>query len=108
MEADGSVTLVPRLPIAANQKEQQNEESDDEPSKTEQSDDEARKIEPSDDGGTLDPWAQAALKALGQRNAGKAAGKAAAAKAKKKQHKMQLKQRRQESHSSLLQRQSRK
>ena len=31
----------------------------------------------------MDPWAQAALKAIGQRNAGKAAGKAAAAKAKK-------------------------
>ena len=81
MEADGSVTLCPRLGNVAIKKEQspplQNEQSDD---------DDARKIEQSGDGGTLDPWAQAALKAIGQRNAGKAAaakGKQAAKAAAK-------------------------
>ena len=94
MEADGSVTLCPRLGNVAIKKEQsppqQNEQSDDDPRKIEQSGDDARKIEQSGDGGTLDPWAQAALKAIGQRNAGKAAAakdkqaaKAAADKAKK-------------------------
>ena len=59
--------------------------------KIEQSDDDAAvKTEKPVDGGSLDPWAKAALEAIGQRKAGKAAAAkdkqaatAAAAKAKK-------------------------
>ena len=91
MEADCSVTLCPRLGNDAIKKEQSGDGDAGNVPKNEQSDDgDAGKIEQSGDGGTLDPWAQAALKAIGQRNAVKAAAakdkqaaKAAAAKAAK-------------------------
>ena len=51
-------------------------------SKIEPSGDDVSKTEPSGDGGTLDPWAQAALQAMQKRNAGKAAAAKAKPKAK--------------------------
>ena len=90
MEADGSVTLCPRLGNDAIKKEQSGDGDAGNVPKNEQSDDgDAGKIEQSGDGGTLDPWAQAALTAIGQKNAVKAAAAKAnnaaqdAAKAKK-------------------------
>ena len=95
MEADGSLTLCSRLGDVPIKKEEspplQTEQSDDDAGNIEQSDDDAAgKTGKPVDGASLDPWAKAALKAIWQRKAGKAAAAkdkqaatAAAAKAKK-------------------------
>ena len=69
MEADGSLTLCSRLGDVPIKKEEspplQTEQSDDDAGKIEQSDDDAAvKTEKPVDGGSLDPWAKAALKAI--------------------------------------------
>ena len=95
MEPDGSLTLGPRFGVVPTKKEETP------PLGTEQSDDDEDNIAQADDaaagkagkpvaGASLDPWAKAALQAIGKRQAEKAAAakdkqaaKAAAAKAKK-------------------------
>ena len=95
MEPDGSLTLGPRLGVVPIKNEKtpplETEQSDDDEENIEQADDDAAgKAGKPVDGASLDPWAKAALQAIGKRQAEKAAAakdkqaaKAAAAKAKK-------------------------
>ena len=95
MEPDGALTLFSSLGGCPIKKEEtpplETEQSDDDEENIEQADDDAAgKAGKPVDGASLDPWAKAALQAIGKRKAEKAAAakdkqaaKAAAAKAKK-------------------------